>query len=485
MKGDFVQTSINAQTLARQPRRLRQAGGGDARRRAGPPRRHRHHRARPRKRGFLLGVRRPEGGVHRRVRHADVQSADRHRQGAQGLPGHPAPAADGHGGGHRLRRDQVHRSVHQGSANDADRGRADRDRGDLPVPGQPALDHHSRRHHSAVADRRDVRSAGARLFDQSADAAGAGAGHRPGGRRRHRGGGEHPPAYRGGHAAVRCGHHRRARNRGAGDLDDDHAGGGLCADRVRGRPDRRAVSRVRVHAGGRRHRLGRHCADAVADDGLQAAEGGAQQRPFRPHSRSRVRQPAAALRAAAASHARSAPGHDHGAGGGHGGDRHHVHDLAKRAGAGGGPGHPVQHREDAAAGQPRLSGAGDGAARQGVRNRAGEGARLHHQRPDRRAPGVLGHSVQAVGGARAHAEADPGEPAGQGRRHCQCAGVHVPAAVAAGLAGRRAGAVRDHDHGRLSPARAGAGYPQDRGAEERHVHLHRRRPAGSRRRRSR
>ena len=59
--------------------------------------------------------------------------------------------------------------------------------------------------------------------------------------------------------------------------------------------------------------------------------------------------------------------------------------------------------------------------------------------------------------ARAHAEADPGEPAGQGRRHRQRAGVHVPAAVAAGLAGRPAGAVRDHDHGRLSPARAGAG----------------------------
>ena len=39
----------------------------------------------------------------------------------------------------------------------------------------------------------------------------------------------------------------------------------------------------------------------------QAAEGGAQQWPFRPHSRSRVRQPAAALRGAAASHARSAP----------------------------------------------------------------------------------------------------------------------------------------------------------------------------------
>ena len=80
----------------------------------------------------------------------------------------------------------------------------------------------------------------------------------------------------------------------------------------------------------------------------------------------------------------------------------------KRAGARGRPGHPVQRREDAAARQPRLSGAGDGATRQGVRNRAREGARLHHQRPHRRAPGVLGHPVQAVGGAHAHAKADPG-----------------------------------------------------------------------------
>ena len=34
--------------------------------------------------------------------HADRQSADRHRQRAQGVPGHPAPAAGGHGSGHRL-----------------------------------------------------------------------------------------------------------------------------------------------------------------------------------------------------------------------------------------------------------------------------------------------------------------------------------------------------------------------------------------------
>ena len=49
VKGDFVQTSINAADAARQSRRVRQAGGGDAGRRAGSARRHRHHRARARK----------------------------------------------------------------------------------------------------------------------------------------------------------------------------------------------------------------------------------------------------------------------------------------------------------------------------------------------------------------------------------------------------------------------------------------------------
>ena len=40
----------------------------------------------------------------------------------------------------------------------------------------------------------------------------------------------------------------RARDRRAGHLDDDHARRGLCADRLRLRPHRRAVPRVRLHA---------------------------------------------------------------------------------------------------------------------------------------------------------------------------------------------------------------------------------------------
>ena len=47
------------------------------------------------------------------------------------------------------------------------------------------------------------------------------------------------------------------------------------------------------------------------------------------------------------------------------------------------------------------------------------------------------HPVQAVGGAQAHAEADPAEPAAEGRRHRRRAGDLLPAAVAAGLDRRR------------------------------------------------
>ena len=66
--------------------------------------------------------------------------------------------------------------------------------------------------------------------------------------------------------------HRRARDRRAGDRDDDHAGRGLCADRLPHRPHRHAVPRVRLHAGRRGDHLGRRGADPVADDVLDAAD---------------------------------------------------------------------------------------------------------------------------------------------------------------------------------------------------------------------
>ncbi len=48
-------------------------------------------------------------------------------------------------------------------------------------------------------------------------------------------------------------------------------GGGIRAGRHPGRTHRDAVPRIRLHAGGRSHRLGRGGADAVADDGIAAA----------------------------------------------------------------------------------------------------------------------------------------------------------------------------------------------------------------------
>ena len=70
---------------------------------------------------------------------------------------------------HRLRRHQVHQRLDQRGAEDAAGGGPHRHRRDLPVPGQSALHADPDRHHSAVADRRDVRAAGARLLHQSAD----------------------------------------------------------------------------------------------------------------------------------------------------------------------------------------------------------------------------------------------------------------------------------------------------------------------------
>ena len=63
---------------------------------------------------------------------------------------------------------------------------------------------------------------------------------------------------------------RRARARRADHRDDDHARRGLRADRLPGRPHRRALPRVRVHARGRGLHLRRRRAHAVADDVVAA-----------------------------------------------------------------------------------------------------------------------------------------------------------------------------------------------------------------------
>ena len=255
IKGDFVQTSINALTSLDSAKAFGQlvvATRGDSLIRLGNIA---HIELGPAGGRFVLRVRRAEGRVHRHLRHAVRQPADRHRRHPRGHAGDPARAAGRAEGGDRLRLDGVHPGLDPRGGEDAGGSGGHRHRRDLPVPRQPALDRHPDRHDPAVADRRDDAAAGARLFDQPADAAGAGAGDRPRRRRRHRRGREHLPPHRGRHDALRGGAAGRARDRAAGHRHDHHAGRGLCADRLRLGPDRRAVPRVRLHARGR----GRSC----------------------------------------------------------------------------------------------------------------------------------------------------------------------------------------------------------------------------------
>ena len=116
VKGDFVQTTINAETSLDNPAafgKLVVATRGDALIRLddiaaielGPESADSSSVFDGLKAVFIGIFATPDG-----------QPADRHRQGAQGLPRHPAPAAGRHGGGHRLRRHQVHRCLDRGGA---------------------------------------------------------------------------------------------------------------------------------------------------------------------------------------------------------------------------------------------------------------------------------------------------------------------------------------------------------------------------------
>ena len=123
----------------------------------------------------------------------------------------------------------------------------------------------------------------------------------------------------------------------------------------------------------------------------------------------------------------------------------------------GGSRHPLQSGQDAAGDEHRLPRAGHRPSLRRVQNGAGEGARLRHQRHGwQRAPGVLRHSVQAVGGTEPHAGANPAGSAAQGERHRRRADHHVRQPLAAGIDRRTANPVRHHHDGRLRAARAGA-----------------------------
>ena len=79
-EGRFRADQYRRQDLARQSGRLRPARGAEPRRRADPPERRGRDRARAAKLRFVLGVRRAEGRVHRRLCHAHRQPAHRDHQ---------------------------------------------------------------------------------------------------------------------------------------------------------------------------------------------------------------------------------------------------------------------------------------------------------------------------------------------------------------------------------------------------------------------
>ena len=250
---------------------------------------------------------------------------------------------------------------------------------------------------------------------------------------------------------------RRARDRRAGHLDDHHAGRGLCADRLRLRLDRLAVPRVRLHAGRCGDRLRHHRAHLVADDVLEALERRSVLGRLREVSRSQLRASEASLSAAARPHAQLPPGHLADPRRRHCHHRLDVCHGAEGARARGGPRHPLQSGQDAAGDQHRLPRAGHRPPLRRVQNGAGEGARLRHQRHGRRrAPGFLRHFVQAVGGTEPHAGANPSGSAAQGERHRRRADHHVRQSLAAGIDGRTTNSVRHHHDGRLRAARASA-----------------------------
>ncbi len=102
--------------------------------------------------------------------------------------------------------------------------------------------------------------------------AGAGAGHRPGRRRRHRGAGKHRPAPQRGHGPARRGGARHPGSVLRRHRHHRHPGGGVRADLLPARPDRRAVPRVRLRPGDLGGAVLRGGADTLPDAGLAHAD---------------------------------------------------------------------------------------------------------------------------------------------------------------------------------------------------------------------
>ncbi len=240
----------------------------------------------------------------------------------------------------------------------------------------------------------------------------------------------------------------RARNRRPGDLHDDHARRGVRADRFPRRPDRFAVSRIRLHAGGLGDRVGRDRADAVADDVLDPAEE-RRRGPLREARQPGVRQHDALVWAAAGSFARLSPDHravradDPGAG------RFSLYAHLQGTGARGRPGHRVRGDQGAEIRQHRLRQLLRREARQGVPEIPRDRSALHPERHQRTAGRHRRHAAHALGPADAvldQAE-DPGTGGIEQDRRRQR--LRLQSAGAAGRAGRSAGADGDQLHQQL------------------------------------
>ena len=155
--------------LARQRRRVRQAGRVDARRRADPPRRHlRPSSSAPENadsssvfdglKAVFIGIyATPTANPLTVIGDVRKTFPDIQRQLPAGMT-RPSPTMPPSSS--MPPSEEVEKTLIEAAA--------DRHRRHLPVPRQPALDAHPDRHHPAVAHRRDVRAARARLFDQPA-----------------------------------------------------------------------------------------------------------------------------------------------------------------------------------------------------------------------------------------------------------------------------------------------------------------------------
>ncbi len=333
-------------------------------------------------------------------------------------PAHPGADAGRHEGEHSVRRDRLHRRRDRRSAHDAERDADHRHPGDLPLPRIAALRADPDRRDPDLADRRRLPDARRRIHDQPAHAARDRPLRRLGGGRCDCDGGERGAASPDGETAGAGGDRWRARARRTDRGDDDHAGRGLRAGRHPGWSDRRAVPRIRVHARRRGDRLGRRGADAVADDGREAAALGSERARIRGLDQPAVRQPASRLREPADRHAALPAGGVRVLGDRRGADGPVLHVLAARARARRGSGRRLLRAADVGELHARSDADVRGAGGRCVSGAAGDGEHLPVDVSDGRIRRLRDEAVErahahdraAADGDRGTVVADPRHP---------------------------------------------------------------------------